>query len=90
MAKMVGMNVVIKEGWTKKVIALLSENLTEEEYKAALNQLLWQRQNGYSANSTGSPQNVMCGNCCDICAAFYCANCVTRCCCGGWGRWPTG
>ena len=40
MAKMVGMNVVVKEGWTKKVIALLSENLTEEEYKAALNEHL--------------------------------------------------
>ena len=56
---------------------------SNQEYKAALNQLLWQRQNGYSTNSAGSPQNVMCGNCCDICAAFYCANCVTRCCCGG-------
>ena len=31
MAKMVGMNVVVKEGWTKKAIALLSEKLTEEE-----------------------------------------------------------
>ena len=41
MAKMVGMNVVVKEGWTKKVIALLSENLTEEEYKAALNPKAW-------------------------------------------------
>ena len=40
MAKMVGMNVVVKEGWTKKAIALLSENLTEEEYKAALNEHL--------------------------------------------------
>ena len=40
MAKMVGMNVVVKEGWTKKAIALLSENLTEAEYKAALNEHL--------------------------------------------------
>ena len=40
MAKIVGMNVVVKEGWTKKAIALLSENLTEEEYKAALNEHL--------------------------------------------------
>ena len=40
MAKMVGMNVIIKDGWTKKAIALLSENLTEEQYKAALNEHL--------------------------------------------------
>ena len=40
MAKMVGMNVVVKDGWTKKAIALLSEKLTEEEYKAALNEHL--------------------------------------------------
>lgn len=40
MAKMVGMNVVVKEGWTKKTVALLSENLIEEEYKAALNEHL--------------------------------------------------
>ena len=32
MAKMVGMNVVVKQGWTKKAIALLEENLTEEQY----------------------------------------------------------
>ena len=40
MAKMVGMNVVVKEGWTKKAIALLSENLTEKQYKTALNEHL--------------------------------------------------
>lgn len=40
MAKMVGMNVVIKQGWTKKAIALLEENLTEAEFKAALNEYL--------------------------------------------------
>lgn len=40
MAKMVGMNVVVKEGWTKKAIALLSENLTEKEFKDALNEHL--------------------------------------------------
>ena len=40
MAKMVGMNVVIKPGWTKKAVALLDEQLTEEQYKAALNEHL--------------------------------------------------
>ena len=40
MAKLVGMNVVVKQGWTKKAVALLDENLTEEQYKAALNEHL--------------------------------------------------
>ena len=40
MAKMVGMNVVIKQGWTKKAVALLDEQLTEEQDKAALNEHL--------------------------------------------------
>ncbi len=56
-----------------------------QEYRAAYNQLLWQRQNGYAPGTQNSSSggNMMCGSCCDICAAFYCANCVTRCCCGG-------
>lgn len=40
MAKMVGMNVIIKQGWTKKAVALLEEKLTEEQYKTALNKYL--------------------------------------------------
>ena len=33
MAKMVGLNLVVKQGWIKKSIAILNENLTEEEYR---------------------------------------------------------
>lgn len=40
MAKMVGMNVVVKQGWTKKAIELLRDNMTEEQYKHALNEHL--------------------------------------------------
>ncbi len=40
MAKMVGLNVIVKQGWTKKAVALLDENLSEEQYKAALNEYL--------------------------------------------------
>lgn len=40
MAKMVGMNVVVRQGWTKKAIALLSDNLSENQYKEALNEHL--------------------------------------------------
>jgi len=37
---MVGMNVVVKRGWTKKAVELLGENLTEDQYKEALNEHL--------------------------------------------------
>jgi tetratricopeptide (TPR) repeat protein len=74
-------------GWLDQAVANFTRatemDPMNQEYKAALNQLLWQRQNGYAQHSTGTPQNMMCGSCCDICTAFYCANCVTRCCCGG-------
>lgn len=40
MAKMVGMNVVIKQGWTKKAVSLLAENPTEDQCKAVINEYL--------------------------------------------------
>ena len=80
-------SVCYTRGWLDQALAnftkateLAPEN---QEYKAALNQLLWQRQNGYARGGGGAaPQQMGC-SCCDMCAAFYCANCVTRCCCGG-------
>ena len=36
MAKMVGINLVIKQGWLKKAVAILNEDLTEEEYRKEL------------------------------------------------------
>ena len=36
MAKMVGLNLVLKQGWLKKAVALLNENLSEEEYRKEL------------------------------------------------------
>lgn len=40
MAKMVGLNLVIKLGWMKKAISLLSENLSEAEYRKELDEHL--------------------------------------------------
>lgn len=80
-------SVCYTRGWLDQAVSNFSRaaemDPTNAEYKAALNQLLWQRQNGFAPNGPVSSQNVMCGSCCDICAAFYCANCFTRCCCGG-------
>lgn len=50
------------------------------EYRAAFNQLQWQRQTGrpqgYGMN-TGYPAGGC--SCCDVCAAMYCANCCCDC-----------
>lgn len=80
-------SVCYTRGWLDQAVSYFTRaaelDPANAEYKAALNQLLWQRQTGFAPNSAGSPQSVMCGSCCDICTAFYCANCFTRCCCGG-------
>ncbi len=80
-------SVCYTRGWLDQAVGNFTRatemDPSNQEYKAALNQLLWQRQNGYAQHQGGSAQNMMCGSCCDICAAFYCANCFTRCCCGG-------
>lgn len=62
-----------------------SMNPQNQEYAAAYNQMLWQRQTGRSYRS-GYPQRGASGSdcsCCDICAAMYCANCCMSCCDGG-------
>lgn len=50
------------------------------EYRAAYNQLQWQRQTGrpqgYAPNNMGYANNC---SICDICAAMYCANCCCDC-----------
>lgn len=62
-----------------------SINPQNQEYTAAYNQMLWQRQTGrayqgspYQQRSSGSDCS-----CCDICTALYCANCCMGCCDGG-------
>ncbi len=40
MAKMVGLNLVIKQGWMKKAVSLLPENLPESEYRKKLDEHL--------------------------------------------------
>lgn len=40
MAKMVGFSLVIKQGWLKKAVALLNDDLSEEEYRKELEEHL--------------------------------------------------
>lgn len=40
MAKMVGLSLVVKQGWMRKAVALLEENLTEAEYRKELEEHL--------------------------------------------------
>jgi hypothetical protein len=48
------------------------------EYRAALNQLQWQRQSGRAPGyrTAGGQQNC---DICDVCAAAYCASCCCDC-----------
>lgn len=52
-------------------------NPQNQEYAAAYNQLMWQRQNGN--RQYGGYQQIGGCSCCDICAALYCANCCMDC-----------
>lgn len=69
------------KGWLDDAVRNFTTacNMSPEntEYRAALNQLLWQRQTGYARTGGGYYRSASC-DCCDLCAAFYCANL----CCG--------
>ena len=55
-----------------------------QEYRAALNQLQWQRRTGRPAGSGATGYAGNC-DCCDVCATMYCANCLCGCLGGGHG-----
>ena len=58
-------------------------NPNNREYRAALNQLGWQRSNGAPQNvyRTGGRESTGC-SVCDMCGALICADCLCGC-CGG-------
>ncbi len=66
------------KGWLEQAVSCFSKacqlDPNNPEYRAALNQQMWQRGTG------GSPQPYpgAC-TCCDLCTAFYCANCLCNC-----------
>ncbi len=49
---------------------------SNQEYRAALNQLMFQRQTGYGQASRGGQMGM---SCCDLCATMYCASCCCDC-----------
>lgn len=76
-------------GWLEDALKYFGQahsmNPQNQEYAAAYNQMLWQRQTGRSYQA-GPYQQRTAGSdcsCCDICAAMYCANCCLGCCDGG-------
>lgn len=78
--------VYYSRGWLDEAMQAFqracSMNPGNQEYRAAYNQLVFQRQNGrpygYGTQS-GTPGMSNC-SCCDICAAMYCASCCMNCC----------
>lgn len=75
-------SVCYTKGWLDEAVRHFTTacNMSPEnaEYKAALNQLLWQRQTGYSGYGGGYNRGATC-DCCDLCAALYCANICCSC-----------
>ncbi len=76
-------SVCYSKGWLEEAVRHFTQATTlspeNAEYRAALNQLMWQRQAGYAPGNYR--RNMMC-SCCDVCTALYCANFCCRC-CGG-------
>lgn len=78
------------KGWLDEAMQCFgrahSMNPQNQEYAAAYNQMLWQRQTGnssYGRNMTNQGGTVGGCSCCDICTAMYCANCCLGGCDGG-------
>lgn len=69
------------KGWLDSAVQYFntacSRDPGNQEYRAALNRLMYQRQTGFGQGSGGEMAN----SCCDMCATMYCLNCL----CGGMG-----
>lgn len=60
------------------------KNPANQEYRAALNRLMYQRQSGYGQTGRYPGGQMNSGmSCCDLCATIYCANCCCDCMSGG-------
>lgn len=78
-------SVCYSRGWldqaTSYFTAACNQDQGNPEYRAALNQMMWQQQTGYSRSGSTRMAGTSC-DCCDMCAAVYCTNCLCNCCCG--------
>ena len=77
--------VYYNRGWTDYAYQYFTTacqmNPSNQEYRAALQKLMYQRQNGYGYGNRPNMSSGM--SCCDICTAIYCANCCCDCCGSG-------
>ena len=55
------------------------KNPTNQEYRAALNRLMYQRQNGYGPQTRYGGGGMAGSSCCDMCAQIYCLSCLCDC-----------
>ncbi len=72
-------------GWANEAFTYfriaVQRDPSNEEYRRALTQLQWQRQQGYPGNSYTGGYNTTSSNCsgCDVCQGLICADCCCEC-----------
>lgn len=77
-----------RKGWSDQATSYFQTAVNmdpnNQEYRAALNNVMGQRTynyGGYNTGGSGGTQATGC-TCCDICAAYMCADCLCSCCRG--------
>ena len=76
-----------RKGWSDQATSYFQTAVNmdpnNQEYRAALNNVMGQRTYNYggynTGTNTGAPAASGC-TCCDICAAYMCADCLCSCC----------
>ena len=76
-----------RKGWSDQATTFFQTAVNmdpdNQEYRAALNNVMGQRNYSYggynTGTNTGAPAASGC-TCCDICAAYMCADCLCSCC----------
>lgn len=76
--------IAYSRGWMDNALqhfnTACQKNPTNQEYRAALNRMMYQRNNGYSQSGRYGGSQMGGGmSCCDLCATIYCANCLCDC-----------
>lgn len=71
-------SVAASKGWMDAALQYFStacqKNPSNQEYRAALNRLMYQRQTAYNQSVQMTSMS-----CCDLCAGMYCASCCCDC-----------
>ncbi|MEG1662053.1 MAG: molecular chaperone DnaJ [Clostridiales bacterium] len=81
--------IAYSRGWMDSALqnfnTACQKNPANQEYRAALNRLTYQRQSSYSQTGRypSGPAGSNGMSCCDLCATIYCANCCCDCMSGG-------